>query len=117
MLNAYEEIRQPRISAALTYENHTQARIFAPRGELMTLRDSIMRSALAYEDPSVLDEETFKMVWGDELRLVNYDAAEKVEDWWNQYGSAFECKERSRRPTSVQVMISRGESYPNEIMV
>lgn len=117
MLSVYEEIRNPRIAMALSYEHQAQARMFVPNAsELMFMRDTIMRSALAYEDPGALDEETFKMVWGNELDLVNHDAAEKVEDWWNQWGAVFECKEKSRRPTSVQVLISRGDGYPNEVV-
>lgn len=117
MLSAYEEIRHPRIAIALKYEREAQARMFVPNGsEPMTMRDTTMRSALATEDPGALDEETFKMVWGNELDLVNHDASEKVEDWWNQWGAVFECKEKSKRPTSVQVLVSRGDGFPNEIV-
>lgn len=117
MLSAYEEIRDPRVAMALNYEHQAQERMLVPNGsELMVVRDSVMRSALACEDPGALDEETFRIVWGNELDLVNHDTAEKVEDWWNQWSAVFECTEKSKRPTSVQVLVSRGDSYPNEIV-
>ena len=110
LLNAYEEIRQPRISKAHTYETQARSRTSVAQGASLEARDAMMREVLSHSTPESMDEETFRIVWGTELELSTYDASESVEGWWNQWGGLFDCKERSRRPTSVQVLVSRGES-------
>ncbi|EAU86707.2 hypothetical protein CC1G_06468 [Coprinopsis cinerea okayama7 len=110
LLTAYEEIRQPRALTIQHYEMQHQSMLACPSGPIMEQRDAILRQALAYRDWEEMDEATFKMVWGDELDICSYDAAEKVEDWWTQWGSYFDRSNERRKsidlPTLVQVSVS-----------
>lgn len=77
----------------------------------MIQRDAMMRAALAYEDWEHMDEDTFKMVWGNELSLMGHDAGEEVDDWWTQWRSFFEGKERGRHRDSIQIPVAQPASY------
>ncbi|KAJ2911626.1 hypothetical protein MD484_g8788, partial [Candolleomyces efflorescens] len=111
-LNAYEEIRQPRVSATQEYEQRQFGMFSAPAGPPMAQRDAMMRAALAYEDWEHMDEDTFKMVWGNELTLMGHDAGEQVDDWWTQWRSFFEGKERNtRQRDSIQIPVLHPASY------
>lgn len=52
-----------------------------------------------------MDEVLFKRVWGDDLRLFMYDAREKVEDWWGQWGASI-VKSTNRISVAPRVQIS-----------
>jgi salicylate hydroxylase len=104
-LNAYEEIRQPRVSGILEYEIRHQAMLTSPAGPAMEGRDAAMRHALAFGDWEHMDEETFKMVWGTEVDIQSHDAAEQIEDWWTQWGGYFERENSHRKSMEVPRMV------------
>ncbi|KAH6904276.1 hypothetical protein BKA70DRAFT_1226927 [Coprinopsis sp. MPI-PUGE-AT-0042] len=96
-LNAYEEIRQPRVSGILQYEIRHQAMLASPAGPAMEGRDAAMRHALAYGDWEHMDEEDIQ----DEPRW----AAEQIEDWWTQWGGYFERENSHRKSMEVPRMV------------
>ncbi|KAF6752786.1 hypothetical protein DFP72DRAFT_903612 [Ephemerocybe angulata] len=117
LLNAFEEIRQPRIALAQRLETQRRGMLFAPPGPLMARRDAVLKIAMQYEDWEHMDEESFKLVWGKEFELSCHDATEKVEDWWTQWGAFFEKKDTGRRKSVVQVSTSVSRDGANPRMV
>ncbi|KAF8201236.1 hypothetical protein K438DRAFT_1821660 [Mycena galopus ATCC 62051] len=45
---------------------------------------------MAYGDWAHMDEERFRIMWGDEMEMFSYFSTEKVEDWWTKWGALLE---------------------------
>lgn len=109
MLCAYEDLRQARCNSTQEWEHRKRGMLTLPEGPIQRERDSRLRYAMAYGEWDHMDEESFKEIWGDEIEMFNYDATEKVEDWWTKWGSFLE---RGRTngipaPPSIQVSVSQ----------
>lgn len=78
-----------------------------PNGPGQQMRDARMRATMVHLDveDDHMDEVMFKQVWGDDLRLFLYDAREKVEDWWGQWGASI-VKGPNRTSVLPRVQIS-----------
>jgi salicylate hydroxylase len=87
------------------YEDEWQRGFRVPVGPAMDMRDAHLRAVMSFETWEQMDEETFKHAWDRELMVVGHDAAEKVADWWTQWGSYFEKEEKKKdqRPASSVV--------------
>ncbi|PPQ88184.1 hypothetical protein CVT25_005149 [Psilocybe cyanescens] len=107
LLTAYNEIRQPwsHFALAHTYRHHQMLKM--PNGPGQQMRDARMRATMVHLDveDDHMDEVMFKQVWGDDLRLFLYDAREKVEDWWGQWGASI-VKGPNRTSVLPRVQIS-----------
>jgi len=113
LLTAYNEIRQPRSAFAVLHSNNRQATLKAKEGPLQEGRDRRMRAILIQMEGDHMDETLFKEVWGDELTLFAYDAKEKVDDWWGQWGS-FIVQNPNRKSILSCVPISISEDTKSE---
>ncbi|KAF8958781.1 hypothetical protein BDZ97DRAFT_1906399 [Flammula alnicola] len=88
LLTAYEEIRHPHCSDTQMWDYQQRLGMKVPVGPQQDGRDAILRQTMAYGDWDHMEETTFRSVWGNELTLFAYDATDKVDDWWGQYGSS-----------------------------
>lgn len=79
-----------------------------PRGADQEARDRALWKAVEL-GWDLMDEDSFKELWGDEVELFMYDAVEKVEDWWTKWGSLLERGSPSGvvQARSLEVSISR----------
>lgn len=87
LLTAYNEVRQPWCKFAVEHSYKNQAVLQVKQGPFQEARDAKIRAMLVQMLGDHMDEALFREVWGNELALFAYDAGEKVEDWWSQYGS------------------------------
>jgi len=87
LLAAYEEIRLARGRSTRQYEVRKTAMLTAPRGSQAQLdRDATLKRATIYDSWDSMDEKSFREMWGDEMEMFEYDAKEKVDDWWTKWG-------------------------------
>lgn len=76
-----------------------------PVGDEQERRDTRLRNAMVYEEWDHMDEKSFKEIWGDELDLFDYDASEKVEDWWTKWGPLLVRENLNRQSFAPKVQV------------
>jgi len=89
ILEAYEEIRQPRTSATQDSELTACELVSLHPGEKRDFRDMGMRMTLhiSFHDEWTEEEEmVLANVWQDYLTVFYHDANEAADDWWRQFG-------------------------------
>lgn len=79
-----------------------------PKGQNQQDRDDRLRHAMAHGEWDHMDEKRFMEIWGDELVLFSYDAAEKVEDWWTKWGALLDRIGDEGVAKAIQVEIQKG---------
>lgn len=101
ILTAYEEIRQPRSSWVQEYEFHHLGNMRCALAH-QEMRDERIRQTLikADWDGEEMDEELFRVVWGNELDIFAHNADESVEEWWGQWGGMISRGEGSSVPVN-----------------
>ncbi|PPR07886.1 hypothetical protein CVT24_005623 [Panaeolus cyanescens] len=87
LVTAYDEIATPHANAVHSYDHQHQKLYKAPRGAVQAARDARFRSTLIQHEGEHMEEANFRELWGMELAIFAYDAADAVEDWWGQWGS------------------------------
>ncbi|KAJ7780306.1 hypothetical protein DFH07DRAFT_469684 [Mycena maculata] len=92
MLNAYQEIRQPRTSTTQASEHRSLIQISLPSGALQQVRDTALQASLnaAFEDFENCPSETLQQAWEDYLVLFSHNASEAVQNWWSMWGAAID---------------------------
>jgi len=96
-LTAYEEIRLPRVTFAMAYDYGFHAMMKLPDGPAQDQRNASLSESMVHGDWDHMDETLFRSVWGTELELYTHDAADKVEDWWTQWGAMITKKRDDKR--------------------
>lgn len=89
LLNAYQEIRQPRCDNIQQQELHKLAVVSIPSGPEQEARDDAMRKEKEYAKEKLensLDDEYLQTIW-EEFQVYVYDAFDEVESWWVEWGS------------------------------
>ncbi|TFL00416.1 hypothetical protein BDV98DRAFT_569772 [Pterulicium gracile] len=94
LLNAYEEIRQPRWENILDAEKAYRTELAMPPGPARDARDQFfgelarMNSTFEEEDDEVVSEdvERLRMAWIKTMAAYNFDAREAVDDWFSKWG-------------------------------
>ncbi|PPR01205.1 hypothetical protein CVT26_016086 [Gymnopilus dilepis] len=108
LLTAYNEIRQPWCKFAVDHLYTNQVILEAEPGPIQEARDAKVRAMLVQIAGDHMDEALFREIWGNELALFAYDAKEKVDDWWCQYGSFIvRSPHRDSILSSIAVSISQ----------
>ncbi|KDR66463.1 hypothetical protein GALMADRAFT_259251 [Galerina marginata CBS 339.88] len=96
-LTAYEEIRQPRAGWGLQYDLGFHSWLRLPNGPAQDDRNANLTLSMANGSWDCMDESLFRAVWGNELDMYAHDATEKVDDWWQQWGSMIAVKKDTKR--------------------
>ncbi|TFK37090.1 hypothetical protein BDQ12DRAFT_685787 [Crucibulum laeve] len=110
LLNAYEDIRQPRSRFVQDADRGQHDLLSLPSGPMQEQRNAILRSAMVDEEKGGhMDEVIFREVWGKEIAIYSYDATEQVDDWWTKWGSMLVrgSTNGASHSTNVEVSISR----------
>ncbi|CAA7263406.1 unnamed protein product [Cyclocybe aegerita] len=107
-MTAYEDIRQSRCASTQEYDYNHRASMKVPK-EMQDERDALLGQTMIHGDWDHMDEALFRESWGKELSLYTYDATEKVDDWWGQYGYLV-CQVEAERSKTMEVSISLGDA-------
>lgn len=95
LLNAYEEIRQPRWEIILDAEKAYRMELAMPPGPARDARDAFfgelarMNSTFNEDDDDEEvseDVERLRMAWIKTMAAYNFDAREAVDDWFSKWG-------------------------------
>lgn len=86
-----------------TFDYESRLSMKLSPGPEMDERDVILKQTMATGDWDFDDSESFRMVWGEEVRAWAYDATDRVEDWWGLYGNAITGSGRGRSDMEVRV--------------
>ncbi|KZT24261.1 FAD/NAD(P)-binding domain-containing protein [Neolentinus lepideus HHB14362 ss-1] len=81
-LDAFEEVRRPRIEAIRESENYTMRFMTMPPGPLRDVRDENMRVAREAGKGVFDGEDAYEAV----LEVFAYDAIDEATDWWMKWG-------------------------------
>ncbi|KAJ7596022.1 hypothetical protein C8J56DRAFT_923857 [Mycena floridula] len=109
LLAVYEEVRLARASTIQEYEARKMALLTLPKGPSQEARDAKLQAGGSFNH---MDEVMIRELWGEELDLFAFDAAEKVDDWWTKWGGFFSRGRNSfvcRSSASVEVSVSKDQ--------
>lgn len=74
----------------------------ATKGPTQEARDQLIRTVYELAQNGEVNGELLTRGWGDHIKVIMYDAAEKAEDWWLQLGpSVVKSPVRSRLSVSM----------------
>lgn len=86
LLNAYEELRQPRCASVQRYVRRKREIITIPHGPAQRKRDALLRNQLACHQEDELDDEFLCSTYSGFVQVYGFDAREAVQDWWVKWG-------------------------------
>ncbi|EIM86788.1 FAD/NAD-P-binding domain-containing protein [Stereum hirsutum FP-91666 SS1] len=85
LLNAYQEIQQPRSVLLQNADRSSAGSLLLPEGPATEGRDAMMRLANSQSEDH-WDDSELAGAWGDIGAVWGYNAIEAADDWWVQWG-------------------------------
>jgi salicylate hydroxylase len=96
LMEAFQELRQPRCLMAHRAEIANTALLWLPPGQERDARDKKMRKAML-ENGKEPDEGRLRQQWEQFGVMFAYCAGEEAEDWWHRWGVLTESS-RAMKP-------------------
>jgi salicylate hydroxylase len=89
LLEAYQDLRQPRCQAVASSEFSNASLVWLPPGPERDARDAGMRASLSSASSAATtpSEEQLREQYETIGEVFGYSAREAAEDWWVQWGS------------------------------
>ncbi|KAG6373066.1 hypothetical protein JVT61DRAFT_7127 [Boletus reticuloceps] len=119
LLNAFEELRQPRCASVQRYVRRKREVVTIPHGPGQRRRDELLRTQRAYHQEEDLDDEFLYSTYTGFVQIYGFDAREAVQDWWAKWGrsisicSLSDGEDEEDEPIVVDAEVERqGPKYP-----
>ncbi|KDQ59142.1 hypothetical protein JAAARDRAFT_192684 [Jaapia argillacea MUCL 33604] len=105
LLDAFQEIRQPRCKSVHAFESYNLRYMSMPAGPEQEARDAAMK--LAYDQgKGALDGDE---AYGEVLQMFAYDPEDAASDWWVQWGLLNERSKGRDVGYDIDVIIAEAE--------
>lgn len=118
-VNAYEEIRQPRVHLSLEKEIAAYRAVWLPPGPTREARNAILAQGLARENEDDESEAVLAKDLEDYGEIIAYDAREAAEEWWVRWGRfhSFPGAEDYDASEALKIETRRMSYYHEEVLV